>query len=224
MNFQECDVAGHEDYFLQLVCVEQTCPKRGLICSMCQFGDHQKHQTIPFRLFLESYKTRLEESKKTGQGGAIGVAAEQIAQRLARFKDSVAELVDRALAKFREELATAEATSRAAGGSEEERLIGVLETEVLDQLQQRGVIEQLVRRVRGVQDKNNLLLDLQDSAQRPRSLQEHGGAAALFAKLQNIAAAANRIGQEVARMLELLQLSQPASDSTRSEMSQEKSS
>lgn len=45
-----CTVKEHADNLMNLVCLEEDCPARGLICSFCLLTDHQSHVKSVFPL------------------------------------------------------------------------------------------------------------------------------------------------------------------------------
>lgn len=59
MNFHYCECPLgdlHTGEVMNLVCVDSTCSKRGLICPVCRMKNHDEHQILPLKLFLDEVK------------------------------------------------------------------------------------------------------------------------------------------------------------------------
>lgn len=46
----------HTGELMNLVCVDSVCTKRGLICPVCRMNNHESHQILPLKVFLEEIK------------------------------------------------------------------------------------------------------------------------------------------------------------------------
>lgn len=67
LPFCPCPEPSHQNYTLTLICIEKNCPKKGLICTMCQYEHHRQHQnsTIPVKIFLDKYRESFNEFQST---------------------------------------------------------------------------------------------------------------------------------------------------------------
>ncbi|EAS04788.1 WD domain, G-beta repeat protein (macronuclear) [Tetrahymena thermophila SB210] len=58
-NIISCIHDGHEGNPLNLVCIDEKCLKKGVICTLCMHFEHQKHETVPLQIFLSQFKEQL---------------------------------------------------------------------------------------------------------------------------------------------------------------------
>ena len=50
-----CTKVDHDNNPLNLVCIDQACPRRGLICTHCMHYEHKNHKTMPLKIFIETF-------------------------------------------------------------------------------------------------------------------------------------------------------------------------
>ena len=56
LPFCTCAEPNHQMYTLNMICIEKACPKKGLICVMCNYENHRQHTAIPVKIFLDKYR------------------------------------------------------------------------------------------------------------------------------------------------------------------------
>ena len=56
LPFCPCEEPNHQMYTLNMICIEKTCNKKGLICVMCNYENHRQHSAIPVKIFLDKYR------------------------------------------------------------------------------------------------------------------------------------------------------------------------
>ncbi len=56
LPFCPCEEPNHQMYTLNMICIEKACPKKGLICVMCNYENHRQHTAIPVKIFLDKYR------------------------------------------------------------------------------------------------------------------------------------------------------------------------
>jgi hypothetical protein len=42
---------------MNMICLDNTCLKKGLICPICRMEQHEKHQILPIKTFLEHIRS-----------------------------------------------------------------------------------------------------------------------------------------------------------------------
>lgn len=55
-----CQKVGHDKNPMNIVCVDENCKRKGLICQLCQHYDHKQHAALPLKIFLEKYRFTLQ--------------------------------------------------------------------------------------------------------------------------------------------------------------------
>ncbi|CAD8093124.1 unnamed protein product [Paramecium primaurelia] len=55
-NYQNCNIKGHDDEFLNMICIDEKCKKNQLLCCYCVEEDHNKCQKLPISKFLKQFK------------------------------------------------------------------------------------------------------------------------------------------------------------------------
>ena len=50
---------------MNLVCVDSSCTKRGLICPVCRMNNHEEHQVLPLKIFLDEVKKIFMDSENS---------------------------------------------------------------------------------------------------------------------------------------------------------------
>ncbi|CAD8193036.1 unnamed protein product [Paramecium pentaurelia] len=58
-NYQICNIKGHDDEYLNMICIGEKCNKHQLLCCYC-IQDHNKCQTIPISKFVQQFKQQLQ--------------------------------------------------------------------------------------------------------------------------------------------------------------------
>lgn len=53
----------HTGELMNLVCVDANCQHRGLICPICRMNNHEEHQILPLKVFLDEVKKLFVESE-----------------------------------------------------------------------------------------------------------------------------------------------------------------
>ena len=62
LQYMECDKGvNHSGELLNVSCIDQDWDNKGLICSTCEEEDHQTHQIIPLKIFMQDIKSLQEK-------------------------------------------------------------------------------------------------------------------------------------------------------------------
>ncbi|CAK57790.1 unnamed protein product (macronuclear) [Paramecium tetraurelia] len=59
-KYQSCDLPDHDAEYLNMVCIDEKCNKRQMLCCYCQ-SEHQKCKTIPLRKFTKQFQDQLNQ-------------------------------------------------------------------------------------------------------------------------------------------------------------------
>lgn len=52
----------HTGEILSLVCVDAKCQKRGLICPICRMMNHDNHEVMPLKIFIDEVRKSFVQS------------------------------------------------------------------------------------------------------------------------------------------------------------------
>ena len=64
LRYSECPAGDlHTGELLNLVCVDGACTHRGLICPICRMNNHEEHQILPLKVFLDEVKKLFLDSE-----------------------------------------------------------------------------------------------------------------------------------------------------------------
>lgn len=55
-NFGNCDKEFHDNYPLNLICLEKNCLENRLICVMCNYENHRQHNIVPLKIFINKFR------------------------------------------------------------------------------------------------------------------------------------------------------------------------
>ena len=57
LHYSQCPAGDlHTGELMNLVCVDANCTRRGLICPICRMNNHEEHQILPLKIFLDEVK------------------------------------------------------------------------------------------------------------------------------------------------------------------------
>ena len=60
VRYLKCREGGdHTGEVLNFICIDPTCKKKGLICSVCQIVSHSGHQVLHLKIFLSEIHKNL---------------------------------------------------------------------------------------------------------------------------------------------------------------------
>lgn len=56
-KYAKCMAGGlHDGELLNLICLDEKCQQRGLICPVCHMESHENHYVMPLKTFLGKIK------------------------------------------------------------------------------------------------------------------------------------------------------------------------
>ena len=63
LKYVHCPHNGlHTGEVMNMVCVDSACSNRGLICPICRMENHETHQILPIKTFLEQIRSMFTQS------------------------------------------------------------------------------------------------------------------------------------------------------------------
>lgn len=60
MSYLPCARPDHDGEVLNLICIEKSCPSKGLVCSLCR-EEHVNHRVRPLKVLLANLRTEMNE-------------------------------------------------------------------------------------------------------------------------------------------------------------------
>ncbi|CAD8117510.1 unnamed protein product [Paramecium sonneborni] len=96
-NYQFCELEEHDSEFLNMVCIDESCNKRQLLCNNC-IEDHQRCKKIPLKKFAKQFHDQINcmnlENQKCQYSDLI-VNFENIEETLQKAQEKIIEIFNK---------------------------------------------------------------------------------------------------------------------------------
>ena len=94
LKYMECTHdKSHQGECLNLVCLNESCFHRSLICSMCKNTEHKGHNIKPLKFYLSDLKVEYDENRRD-YDSELEVLEETRFNFLTKFKETVEKVAE----------------------------------------------------------------------------------------------------------------------------------